>query len=68
MVGRSSEISRENCRVQDADDEPTRIAAWDTARSMAQALRRNIARRGGANTAISAPSDDAARQKSELPQ
>ena len=66
MVGRSSEISRENCRAQDADDEPTRAAAWDTARPMAQALRRNIARRGGANTAISATSDDADRQKSEL--
>ncbi len=66
MVRRSNEISRENCRAQDADDEPLYIAAWDTARSMALALRWNIARREGANTAISASSDEAARQKSEF--
>jgi hypothetical protein len=37
MVGRSNEISRENCRAQDVDDEPLQTAAGDTARSMAQA-------------------------------
>jgi hypothetical protein len=31
MVGRSNEISREICRVQDADDEPLQPAARDTA-------------------------------------
>ena len=31
MVGRSNEISREICRAQDADDEPSNTAAWDTA-------------------------------------
>ena len=39
MVGRSNEISREICRVQDADDEPLPLAARDTARPMAQARR-----------------------------
>ena len=43
MVGRSNEISRENCRVQDVDDEPLNAAARDTALSMAQALRKGIA-------------------------
>lgn len=66
MVGRSNEISRENCRVQDADGEPTTSAARDTANSMAQASRWRIARRAGANTAMPATSEEAARQESEL--
>jgi len=66
MVGRSNEISREICRAQDADDEPIPPAARDTARSMAQAPRRSIARRQGTNAAIPVTTDDAARQKSEL--
>lgn len=47
MVGRSNEISRENCRAQDADGGPLPTAAGDTARSMAQALRPSIAGRKG---------------------
>ena len=66
MVGRSNAISRENCRAQDADDEPLSPAARDTARSMAQSLRWGIARRQGTNLAIPATPDEAARQKSEL--
>ena len=66
MVGRSNEINRENCWVQDADGEPTTGAARDTAEPMAQASQRNIALRDGANQAISVTPDDAARQKSEL--
>jgi hypothetical protein len=65
-VGRSNEISREICRVQDADDEPSREAAWDTAGSMAQALQGKIALWSGANLAISVTPEEAARQKSEL--
>lgn len=66
MVGRSDEVSREICRVQDADDTPSTAAARDTALSMAQARRRKIANRCGTNQATSVTSEDAARQKSEL--
>ena len=67
MVGRSNEISRENCRAKDADDEPSNAAARDTARTMALARWRGIACRQGTNVAIPVPPDDATRQKSEFP-
>ena len=66
MVRRSNEISREICRAQDADDEPSTTAVRDAARTMTQAHRRSIARRMGANTAIPVTPDEAVRQKSEL--
>ena len=65
MVGRSSVVSREVCRAQDVDDEPSATAAGDTARSMAQA-RGGVSPADGNEQAIPAPSEEAARQKSEL--
>jgi len=65
MVGRSSAISRENCRAQDVDDEPLKPAAGDTARSMALA-RGGVSPADGNEPAIPATSEEAARQKSEL--
>jgi hypothetical protein len=66
MVERSNEISREICRVRDANDEPSTFAAGDTASPMAQVLGRYIARLPGNELAISATKKEAARQKSEL--
>jgi len=58
MVGRSNEANREICQAQDADSEPSKEQRG-TLLTMAQALRRHIARRKGANKAVSAMLVDA---------